>query len=273
MPSCVFGVLRARSGTSKSVRNIFRSDGQNSTLDHRRAAAEGVVRGLRHTVRREAEGLQRQRVARHGAASGSRSHGRAGRSPRDHATTRAGVGVAGEAPQTGSLLVQHCRWWVWGSVVGGRWTYPPSAFSTPAGKRGFLRIWPGSASRESRLNPPGHSAGTAWLDRQGHTSRIEHSLKDGGRADLHVVVGDDEQTIEVQLSSMSEAEWVRRDALYRSQVSVVTWLYGLEADARALPEMTERNVALDVKAELGPKGSTVQIGTRSVTTLEWAELG
>jgi len=87
----------------------------------------------------------------------------------------------------------------------------------------------------------------AWLDGQGHKSRMEHGLKDGGRADPHVVVGEDEQTIEVQLSPMPEAEWVGRDARYRSQVSVVTGLYGPEANARALGEMTERDVALDFK--------------------------
>jgi hypothetical protein len=46
---------------------------------------------------------------------------------------------------------------------------------------------------------------------------------------------------------MPEAEWVGRDARYRSQFIVVTWLYGPEANARGLGEMTERDVALDFK--------------------------
>ena len=111
-----------------------------------------------------------------------------------------------------------------------------------------------------------------WLDRQGFTSRIEHVFKDGGRADLHVVVGKDAQTIEVQLSPMPEAEWLARDAKYRSQVSVVTWLYGPDAEARALDEVIERDVALHVDAELSTGGADVQIGTRFIERVEWSEL-
>ena len=111
-----------------------------------------------------------------------------------------------------------------------------------------------------------------WLDRQGFASRIEHVFKDGGRADLHVVVGDDAQTIEVQLSPMSEAEWVRRDCLYRSQVSVVTWLYGPDPEARALDELIERDVSLYVDGNLNADGANVRIGTCFIDRVEWSEL-
>lgn len=111
-----------------------------------------------------------------------------------------------------------------------------------------------------------------WLDRQGFSSRIEHVFKDGGRADLHVVIGEDAQTIEVQLSPMTEAEWVRRDGLYRSQVNVVTWLYGPDPEARALDEMIERDAALHVDANLNADGANVRIGTCFIDKIEWSEL-
>jgi hypothetical protein len=113
----------------------------------------------------------------------------------------------------------------------------------------------------------------SWLEGQGFTSRIEHVFKDGGRADLHVIVDDEDQTIEVQLSPMPETEWVRRDAMYRSQVSVVTWLYGPDAEARALDEMIERDVSLYVDAALNADGANVQIGTQGIKDTAWVELG
>jgi hypothetical protein len=71
---------------------------------------------------------------------------------------------------------------------------------------------------------------------------------------------------------MPEAEWVRRDALYRSQVNVVTWLYGPDAGARALDEMIERDVSLYVDADLNADGAIVQIGTHGIEDTEWSEL-
>jgi hypothetical protein len=112
----------------------------------------------------------------------------------------------------------------------------------------------------------------AWLVRQGFTALIEHRLHDGGRADVHVIVGDEAQTIEVQLSPMTDAEWARRDSLYRSQVSVVTWLYGPDAEARADAEIIERDVALYVNAVLNADGANVKIGTCGIDTVELSEL-
>jgi hypothetical protein len=86
-------------------------------------------------------------------------------------------------------------------------------------------------------------------------------------------VVDEAQTIEVQLSPLPEAEWVRRDALYRSQVRVVTWLYGPYAETRAFDEMIERDVSLYVNAELKADGANVQIGTQSIKDTTWSELG
>jgi hypothetical protein len=111
-----------------------------------------------------------------------------------------------------------------------------------------------------------------WLDGQGFASRIEHIFNDGGRADLHVIVGDQAQTIEVQLSPMPETEWVRRDALYRSQVSVVTWLYGPDAEARELDQVVERDVALRVRADLNADGANVHVGTCGIDTINWNDL-
>jgi hypothetical protein len=110
-----------------------------------------------------------------------------------------------------------------------------------------------------------------WLDGQGVTSRMEHRLVSGGRADIHVVVGDDAQTIEVQLSPMPGGEWLRRDALYRSEVSVVTWLYGPDVEARALDQVMERDVALQVEPDFAGGGS-VRIGTFDGQAVQWAEL-
>src|ERR1035437_292065 len=113
----------------------------------------------------------------------------------------------------------------------------------------------------------------SWLEGQGFTSRIEHRFKNGGRADLHVIVVDEAQTIEVQLSPLPETEWVRRDAMYRSQVRVVTWLYGPYAEARAVDEMIDRDVSLYVDAALNADGANVQIGTQGIKDTTWAELG
>ena len=112
-----------------------------------------------------------------------------------------------------------------------------------------------------------------WLTTQGFTSRMEHVLVDGGRADVHVVVGDGAQTIEVQLSALPEDEWRRRDELYRSQVSCTTWLYGPDAEARAIDEVVQRHTALDVAAEVEEAGRwRVDIGTRDVDTVAWDAL-
>ena len=78
---------------------------------------------------------------------------------------------------------------------------------------------------------------------------------------------------EYWLSPLPEAEWVRRDALYRSQVRVVTWLYGPYAETRAFDEMIDRDVSLYVDAELKADGADVQIGTQSIEDVQWTELG
>ncbi|MDP9394140.1 MAG: hypothetical protein M3Q27_07740 [Actinomycetota bacterium] len=73
----------------------------------------------------------------------------------------------------------------------------------------------------------------AWLGRQGLSAQIEHRFGAEGRADLHVMVEGVAQSIEVQLSRISDEEVRRRDALYRRHVAQVTWLFG-ELHARPL---------------------------------------
>lgn len=74
-----------------------------------------------------------------------------------------------------------------------------------------------------------------WLASQGFTAQLEHTLPDGGRADIHVSVDPGAQTIEVQLSPLQLGTWEARTALYARQVDHVTWLFGPRWLGRVCP--------------------------------------
>ncbi|MCK0112835.1 competence protein CoiA [Ornithinimicrobium sp. F0845] len=105
----------------------------------------------------------------------------------------------------------------------------------------------------------------AWLKNQGLTARIEHTFDRGGRADLQVFVDGLSHTIEVQLSSLTDASWTDRDALYRQSVDQVTWLYGPHAGTGAGREQAVRGWALLIDQD-------VALGVRSHSTEAWSLL-
>ncbi len=89
-----------------------------------------------------------------------------------------------------------------------------------------------------------------WLERQGLRADIEHRFGAEGRADLHVEVDGVGQSIEIQLSRISDEEVRERDDVYRRHVSHVTWLFGT-GPARALASSAQAadGVALLVRRD------------------------
>lgn len=109
----------------------------------------------------------------------------------------------------------------------------------------------------------------AWIKAQGHDPRIEYPLA-GGRADVHVVVDGRRQSLEVQLSPITDTEWRRRDELYRAQITDVTWLFGDTLDTRATENLLTRGVAFHIHVD---SDLDVALGTRFIDDhIAWDEL-
>lgn len=109
----------------------------------------------------------------------------------------------------------------------------------------------------------------AWIEAQGHDPRMEYALG-GGRADVHVVIDGRRQSLEVQLSPITGAEWRRRDALYRAQIADVTWLFGDALGTRATEDLLAHGVAFHIHVD---SDLEVALGTRFVDDhIAWDEL-
>ncbi|MGV8965360.1 MAG: competence protein CoiA family protein [Cellulomonas sp.] len=109
-----------------------------------------------------------------------------------------------------------------------------------------------------------------WVADQGYVARIEHTFEDaGGRADLHVTIDGVDQSIEVQLTSISDEEWRERDARYSRHVSVVTWLHGPASERLREVDRLEGDFSLTIETHEG----RVRVGTYREGAPSWADLG
>lgn len=120
-----------------------------------------------------------------------------------------------------------------------------------------------------------------WLAPQGYTATLEHSLPDGGRADLYVTLEPGSQTIEVQLSPLPRGTWEARTTRYADQVDHVTWLFGPRAGAHLLDaEVRRTGYALGIRlADTthlvdADAACVIEVGTvtRPPTPVQWSAL-
>jgi hypothetical protein len=107
-----------------------------------------------------------------------------------------------------------------------------------------------------------------WLRAQGFQPRMEARLSSGGRADLHVVVDEQSQSIEVQLSHISREDWRARQDRYRRDVDHVTWLFGNDAELMSATRVALTGWSLAIRS----RGGGVEIGVRNQTRIAWSAL-
>lgn len=109
----------------------------------------------------------------------------------------------------------------------------------------------------------------AWIERQGHSARIEYPVP-GGRADIHVVIESRRHSLEVQISPITEGQWRSRDTIYRRAMDDVTWLFGDDLGTRATDDLLRRDVSFHIHVD---PDLDVALGTRFVDGhIAWDEL-
>lgn len=165
----------------------------------------------------------------------------------------------------------------WCSTVaggcGGRLTMAAGEVRRP-----YFRHHPGAACRLA-VHPETAAAAyehvrlqyalLRWLSEQGLVATVEHTFADGGgRADLHVMVADEGQSLEVQLSPINVASWQERDTRYQRFVRQVSWLYGTGpgGEAGAAAQVARAGVALQIRTD--PSTEDVEVGVLGPVNLD-----
>ncbi|MBM7804353.1 hypothetical protein JOD57_000190 [Geodermatophilus bullaregiensis] len=99
---------------------------------------------------------------------------------------------------------------------------------------------------------------TAWLSGQGHRPQVRTTRHRDGSTDLHLVVDDAREVLEVALAPVSDVAWRQRDDRLRARFPHVTWLFGPAAAAAADTEAAVRGVSLVLRRH----GADLAVGVR-----------
>lgn len=113
----------------------------------------------------------------------------------------------------------------------------------------------------------------AWLEEMGYRASIEHRVL-GGRVDVHARADEVAHSLEVQRSALAADEWRRRDAVYRSQASTVTWLWSPVRHSEAELALVSDDVAFQMRVtpELRVEVGTMWAAEDGEVDVGWDQL-